>query len=45
MATRIEVPDGYKLIFRATRKDPRTGKVLHARQFGLKAWPILVPTN
>lgn len=36
-------PPGYRYIFRAYRTDPKTGKVLHASTFGLKAWPILVP--
>lgn len=40
---KVEVPDGYELIFRASRRDPHTGQVLWARKFGLKAWPILVP--
>ncbi|WP_210214545.1 hypothetical protein, partial [Sinorhizobium meliloti] len=35
-------PPGYKYIFRPWRKCARTGKVLWARTFGLKAWPILV---
>lgn len=29
-------------IFRASRKDPRTGKILYARTYGLKAWPITI---
>lgn len=28
------------VVFRAWRKDPRTGKILYARNYGLKAWPI-----
>ncbi len=39
----VEVPEGYKLIFRTTKVDPRTGKVLYARNYGLRAWPILIP--
>lgn len=31
-----------KVIFRRYRRDPRTGKVLDARHYGLKAWPIEV---
>jgi len=42
MAKRIVVPPGKKLIFRPWRKCPKTGRVLYARQFGLRAWPILV---
>lgn len=29
-----------EVIFRAWRKDPRTGKILYARNYGLRAWPI-----
>jgi len=29
-----------KLIFRRYRKNPKTGKVLDARNYGFKAWPI-----
>lgn len=43
MIRRTHVPPGYRLVFRTTRVDPRTGRVLHARAYGLKAWPILVP--
>jgi hypothetical protein len=43
MKRRIHVPPGYRLVFRATRIDPRTGQVLHARAYGFRAWPILVP--
>jgi hypothetical protein len=28
------------VIFRSWRKDPRTGKILYARNYGLKAWAI-----
>lgn len=35
-------PPGKRYIFRTTRKDPETGKVLYASAYGLKAWPILV---
>lgn len=31
------------IIYRATRRDPKTGKILRARDYGLKAWPIRVP--
>lgn len=43
--SKIDVPEGYTLIFRATRTDPKTGRVQHARHYGKKAWPILVPTG
>ncbi len=45
MATkkRIPVPEGMKLIFRRYRKDPKSNKLLDARLYGCKAWPILVP--
>jgi hypothetical protein len=36
-----------RVIFRRYRRDPRTGKLLDARKYGLRAWPIriLVPTR
>lgn len=36
-------PPGYRYIFRPVRKCAHTGKVLYAKAFGLKAWPILIP--
>jgi len=27
-------------IFRATRRDPRTGRILRAADYGYKGWPI-----
>lgn len=42
MAAKPDIPPGYKLIFRPYRKDPRIGKTLWARNYGLRAWPILV---
>jgi hypothetical protein len=30
------------VIFRRYRRDPRTGAILDARAYGLKAWPIRV---
>ncbi len=39
----IEVPPGFKLIFRPWRICPKTGDKLYAKTFGFKAWPILVP--
>jgi hypothetical protein len=36
-------PPGYRYIFRASRKCAETGRVLYAKAFGLKAWPILIP--
>jgi hypothetical protein len=36
-------PLGYKVIFRPTRKCPKSGDILYARAYGLKAWPIIVP--
>ncbi len=38
----IEVPDGKRLIWRPYRLDPRTGKLIWACQYGLRAWPILI---
>ena len=31
-----------RLIFRRYRTDPRTGRVLDARHYGLRAWPIWI---
>lgn len=31
-----------KVIYRVTRKCPTTGRVLDARNYGLKAWRIVV---
>jgi hypothetical protein len=42
MRNNLVVPPGKRLVFRPYRTDPRTGKVLWAAQFGLRAWPILV---
>jgi len=36
-------PPGHKVIFRPWRRCPKTGDVLFAKAFGLKAWPIIVP--
>ena len=33
---------GFKYVFRPWRTDPRTGKRLYARNYGFKAWPIVV---
>lgn len=30
------------VIFRPWRRDPRTGEILWAKDYGLKAWPIPV---
>lgn len=30
------------IIFRPYRRDPRTGEILWARKYGLKAWPIQI---
>jgi hypothetical protein len=38
----LNVPDGYKLVFRATIT-LKNGKVLYAKQFGIRGFPILVP--
>ncbi len=45
MASRktLKAPPGYRYIFRPWRRHPKTGKILYAWQYGLKAWPILVP--
>lgn len=37
---KIVVPDGYVLIFRATKTV--NGKLMRAVDYGLRAWPILI---
>lgn len=37
----LPVPDGIKLIFRPWRTT-RTGKVLWAKHYGIRAWPMYV---
>jgi len=41
MAKRHEVPPGYRLIFRPYIR-LKDGTILWARQYGYRAWPILV---
>ena len=36
------IPEGMKVVFRPYRTLPN-GKVLWAKQYGLRAWPMLVP--
>lgn len=38
----LPVPEGYKLVFRASIK-LKNGKVLYAKQFGIRGFPIVVP--
>lgn len=40
-----EGDDDCIVIFRRFRKDPRSGRLLDARKYGLKAWPIRIPRN
>lgn len=42
---KIKVPKGHHLIFRRFRRDPKSGKMLDARLYGIKAWPIVVADN
>jgi hypothetical protein len=42
MSFNFPIPDGYQVIFRAT-KTLKNGKVIHASQFGKRAFPMLVP--
>lgn len=39
---RVPVPPGYRLTFTPWRHCPVTGQRLYARDFGYRAWPILV---
>lgn len=36
-----DIPEGYKVEFRATITT-KTGKVLYAKNYGIKAFPIMV---
>lgn len=45
MPTYENAPPGFRYVFRTKRICPRTGKVLYARRYGLKAWPMLVPDD
>ena len=36
------IPDGYELIFRSTITT-KSGKVIYAKWFGIRGFPILVP--
>lgn len=31
------------LIFRASKTDPKTGETIYAKDYGIKAFPMLVP--
>ncbi len=35
--------EGYVLIYRASKTDPKTQKTIYARDYGLRGFPILVP--
>lgn len=37
------IPDGHQLVFRATITT-RNGRVLHAKWFGIRGFPILIRT-
>ena len=41
----IVIPPGHKLVFRRYRRDPKTNEILDARNYGCKAWPIIVPDD
>ena len=43
MSDNDTVPTGFKLIFRASKTDPRTGETIYAKDYGYKGFPILVP--
>lgn len=42
MKRELVAPPGKRYVFRPYKDDPRTGQRLWARQYGIKAWPILV---
>ncbi|HYF36005.1 MAG TPA: hypothetical protein VD994_11995 [Prosthecobacter sp.] len=42
MTRKLMPPPGKRYVFRPWRVDPKTKKVMWAKHYGLKAWPILV---
>lgn len=42
---KVHVPPGYRLKFSPWRLCPVTGQRLYARDYGYRAWPILVPMD
>lgn len=42
MSFDFPIPEGMKVVFRPYRTLPN-GQVLWAKQYGLRAWPMLVP--
>lgn len=38
------IPDGFKVIFRSSIT-LKNGKVLYAKQFGIRGFPLLVPVD
>jgi len=38
---KLTVPPGFRLIFRASKKD-KDGNQMNAKDYGFKAWPLLV---
>jgi hypothetical protein len=43
-AEKITVPEGFKLIFRATKRD-KDGNLVYAKNCGLRAFPLVVPVD
>ncbi len=42
MAKASKLKDGHIIIFRTWVTDPKTGKRRYARNYGKRAWPIIV---
>lgn len=42
--TKLSVPKGFRLIFRAWKTD-KYGNRVYAKDYGLRAWPLLVPIS
>ena len=42
MAMNPPARPGKRLIFRRFRRDPKSGKLLDAYHYGLRAWPIWI---
>jgi hypothetical protein len=41
-AEKLTVPPGFRLIFRASKRD-KNGNLVYAKDHGLRGWPLVVP--
>jgi hypothetical protein len=42
VTNKLVVPEGFRVIYRAWKTD-KDGNRIYAREFGYKAWPIVIP--